>query len=78
MAPKLKQFSPHLRQVIWPCNFKLEKLKKYDGKENPENWITLYEIVVRSATGDEQVTVNYFPVVLDQASHQWLLGLLEN
>jgi len=21
---------------------------------------------------------NYFPVVLDQASHQWLLGLLEN
>jgi len=42
----LKQFSSHLRQVIWPRNFKLEKLKKYDGKENPENWITLYEIAV--------------------------------
>jgi hypothetical protein len=35
--PGLKQFTPHLRQVIWPKNFKLEKLKKYDGKENPEN-----------------------------------------
>jgi len=76
--PGLKQFSLHLLQVVWPHNFKLEKLKKYDGKENPENWITLYEITVRSATGDEHVMANYFPVVLDQAGHQWLLGLPEN
>ena len=34
--PGLKQFPSHLRQVVWPHNFKLEKLKKYDGKENPE------------------------------------------
>jgi len=63
---------------VWPRNFKLEKLKKYDGKENPENWITLYEIDVRSAAGDEHVMANYFPVVLDQAGHQWLLGLPED
>jgi len=66
-----------LRQVVWPHNFKLEKFKKYDGKENPENWITLYEIAVRLAAGD------YFPVVLDQvmldqAGHQWFLGLPED
>ena len=71
----LKQFSSHLQQVVWPCNFKLQKLKKYDGKENLENWITLYEIAVWSATGDEHVMANYFPVILDQAGHQWLLGL---
>jgi len=76
--PSLKQFSSHLRQVVWPHNFKLEKLKKYDGKENPENWITLYEIAVWLATGDEHVMANYFLVVLDQAGHQWLLGLPEN
>ena len=69
MAPNLRQFSLHLRQVVWPRNFKLEKLKKYDGKENHENWITLYEIAVRSAAGDEHVMANYFPVVLDQAGH---------
>jgi len=63
--PGLRQFSSHLRQVVWPRNFKLEKLKKYDSKENPENWITLYEIAVRSAAGDEHVMANYFPVVLD-------------
>jgi hypothetical protein len=33
----LKQFTPYLRQVIWPQNFKLEKLRKYDSKENPES-----------------------------------------
>ena len=54
----LKQFSSHLHQVVWPRNFKFEKLKKYDGKENPENWITLYEIAVRS----EQVTSTSWPI----------------
>ena len=76
--PGLRQLSSHLRQVVWPHNFKLEKLKKYDDKENPENWITLYEIAVRSTAGDEHVMANYFPVVLDQAGHQWLLGLPED
>jgi hypothetical protein len=42
----LKQFTSHLPQVVWLKNFKLKKLRKYDGKENPENWITLYEITV--------------------------------
>ena len=65
--PKAVLFTPS--QLVWPRNFKLEKLKKYDGKENPENWITLYEIAVRSAAGDEHVMANYFPVVLDQAGH---------
>jgi hypothetical protein len=76
--PGLKQFTSHLRQVIWPRNFKLEKLRKYDGKENPDSWVMLYEITIRSATGDEHVMANYLPVVLDQAGHQWLLSLLEN
>jgi len=35
--PGLRQFSSHLCQVVWPRNFKLEKLKKYDGKENSKN-----------------------------------------
>ena len=59
--PGLRQFSSHLCQVIWPHSFKLEKLKKYDGKENPKNWITLYEIAVRSAVGDEHVNGKLFP-----------------
>jgi hypothetical protein len=74
----LKQFTPHLRQVVWPRNFKLEKLRKYDGKENPKSWVMFYEITIQSAAGDEHVMANYLPVVLDQVGHQWLLSLLEN
>ena len=61
-----------------PATLNSRSFKIYDGKENLKNWITLYEIAVRSAAGDEHVMANYFPVVLDQAGHQWLLGLPED
>jgi hypothetical protein len=38
----------------------------------------LYEITVWSTVGDEHVMANYLLVVLDQASHQWLLSLPKN
>ena len=60
----MKQFTPHLRQVIWPKNFKLEKLQKYDGKENPKLWVMLYETACRSAMANEHVMSNYFPVAV--------------
>jgi hypothetical protein len=64
--------------VIWPRGFKLGDLKKYDGKANPELWITLYEIAVHTANRDEYVMANYLPVVLDEAANQWLLSLRED
>jgi hypothetical protein len=52
-------------------------LDTYDGKANPKQWITLYEIVVRAALGDEDVMANYLPVVINQSANQWLLSLRE-
>jgi hypothetical protein len=49
----------------------------YDGKDNPEQWITLYEIAVQAAHDDEDVMANYFPVVINQSANQWLLSLRE-
>ena len=66
--PGLKQFTPHLRQVVWPKNFKLEKLQKYDGKENPELWVMLYETACRSAMADEHIMSNYFLVAVGHAA----------
>jgi hypothetical protein len=63
--PDLRPFTDRLRAVIWPRNFKLHDLNTYDGKVNPEQWITLYEIVVRAAHGDEDVMTNYLPVVIN-------------
>jgi hypothetical protein len=44
--PSLWPFTDRLRDVVWPRNFKLHDLDTYDGKANPEQWITLYEIAV--------------------------------
>jgi hypothetical protein len=52
-------------------------LDTYDGKANPEQWITLYEIAVRVAHGDEDVMANYLLVVINQSVNQWLLSLRE-
>jgi hypothetical protein len=65
--PDLRPFTDRLHVVIWLRNFKLHDLDTYDGKANPEQWITLYEIAVRAAHGDEDVMTNYLPVVINQS-----------
>jgi hypothetical protein len=52
-------------------------LDTYDRKANPEQWVTLYEINVRVAGGDEDVMANYLLVVINQSANQWLLSLQE-
>jgi hypothetical protein len=63
--PGLRPFTDRLYAVIWPRNFKLHDLNTYDGKANPEQWITLYEIAVRAAHGNEDVMANYLPMVIN-------------
>jgi hypothetical protein len=70
-------FTNWLRVVIWPRNFKLHDLDTYHGKANPEQWITLYEIIVRAAHGDEDVMANYLPMFINQSVNPWLLSLRE-
>jgi hypothetical protein len=73
----LRSFTDRLHVIIWLRNFKLHDLDTYDGKANPEQWITLYEIVVRAAHGDEDMMANYLHVVINQSANQWLLSLRE-
>jgi hypothetical protein len=75
--PGLRPFTDRLHGIIWPRNFKLHDLDTYDGKANPEQWITLYEITVRATHDDEDVMANYFPVVINQSANQQLLSLRE-
>jgi hypothetical protein len=73
----LQPFTDRLRAVIWLRNFKLHDIDTYDGKANPKQWITLYEIVVRAAHDYEDVMANYLFVVINQSVNQWLLSLRE-
>jgi hypothetical protein len=52
-------------------------LDTYDGKANPEQWVTLYEIAIQAAGGDEDVMANYLHVIINQSRNQWLLSLRE-
>lgn len=73
----LRPFSAWLRIVCWPKNFKIYEVDTYDGRTNPEQWLTLYEIAVRAVGGSEDVMANYLPVVINQSVNQWLLSLKE-
>lgn len=77
-VPGPKPFTNCLRVMEWPRNFKIHDLETYNGKDNPEHWAMLYEIAVRAAGGDEDVMANYFPVVINNSAHQWLLGLQDD
>jgi hypothetical protein len=70
-------FTDWLHAIVWPRNFKLHDLDTYDGKANPEQWITLYKITVQVAHVDEDVMANYLRVVINQSANQWLLSLRE-
>ena len=50
-------------------------MDKYDGKANPEQWLTLYKIIVCIAGGTEDVMANYLPIMLNQYANNWLLSL---
>ena len=58
--------------------FKVIGVNTYDGKANPAQWLTLYEIVVKATGKDEDVMANYLPIMLNQYANNWLLSLREN
>jgi hypothetical protein len=47
----------------------------YDGKANPEQWLTLYEIAIHTASRSNDVMANYLLVMLNQSANNWLLSL---
>jgi hypothetical protein len=48
--------------------FKVIGVNTYDGKANPAQWLTLYEITMKATGGDEDVIVNYLPIMLNQSA----------
>ena len=57
-------FAHRLRQVTWPDKFRPRPIEKYDGTTNPKEWIQIYEMVIKAASGDDYVKANFLPTVL--------------
>ena len=70
-----KAFTPGLKDVDWPENFKPGVIEKYDGAIEPSQWLGVYQLAIRAAGGDNYVMANYFPMCLSPNVLTWLMGL---
>jgi hypothetical protein len=66
---------PRLRSVAYPDNFK-PNIQKYDGRSNPNIWLSTYYIAVKAADGSFDHMAAYFPLVMGDTPSLWLNNLL--
>ena len=62
--------------VEYPKDFKPTNIQKYDGKQDPAQWLCLYSTAVSVAGGDTNTKVLYFPMALEHAPLAWLESLM--
>ena len=55
-------FTRNLRRVVWPVKFNLDLPSRYDGKNNPLEFLQLYTLAIQAAGGDDKVMANWFPM----------------
>jgi hypothetical protein len=66
-----------LRQVRWPDKFKTSNIDRYDGSNNPKEFIQVYQIIIEAARGDDRVNANFLPTELTGTTRSWLINLPE-
>jgi hypothetical protein len=67
--------TPRLRAIQWPPNFKVSNVDKYEPKQDPGGWLTVYTTAARAAGASKDVMTAYLPIVLGQDALQWLRHL---
>ena len=70
-----RAFTSKLRSVAWPGKFKPDLPPRYDGTDDPAEFLQLYELGIEAANGDEKVMANWFPMALKDGARTWLLNL---
>jgi hypothetical protein len=74
-ADRFPALSSAFADAEYPKDFKLAILQKYDGKQDPAQWLCLYSTVINVAGGDTATKVLYFQMVLESAPLTWLENL---
>ena len=64
-----------LRTLQWPHGFKITRVKPYERRIKPTQWLQAYATVVRATGGDISVMANYLPVMLTPAAMSWFISL---
>ena len=71
-------FSQNNSYTEYPPEFKpsnLSNLQKYDGKQDPHQWLRIYSTAIEVAGGTNSTKVIYFPMALESAPQNWLESL---
>jgi hypothetical protein len=63
--------APRIPSVAYPDNFKLN-IQKYDGRSDPNIWLSTYYVTVKEVGGNFDHMAAYFPLVLGDAPSLWL------
>jgi hypothetical protein len=66
--------APRLRLVAYPDNFK-PNIQKYDGRSDPNIWLSTYYVAVKAGGGNFDHMATYFPLVMGDAPSLWLNNL---
>ena len=53
----------------------MQNLKKYDGKQDPRQWLRIYSTAIEVAGGTNSTKVIYFPMAIESAPLTWLESL---
>jgi hypothetical protein len=57
-----------LSQVRWPDKFKTGNIDRYDGSNNNEEFIQVYQTVIEATGEDDRVKTNFLPTTLTNAA----------
>ena len=71
-------FSQNINYAEYPTGFNpvnMQNLKKYDGKQDPRQWLQIYSAAIEVAGGTNSTKVIYFPMALESAPLTWLESL---
>ena len=74
-SDRFQALSKAFDNIEYPKDFKPTNIQKYDGKQDPAQWLHLYSTAVSVAGGDTNTKVLYFPMALEPAPLTWLESL---
>ena len=75
---RFQAFSQNINYAEYPTGFNpvnMQNLKKYNGKQDPRQWLRIYSTAIEVAGGTNSTKVIYFPMALESAPLTWLESL---
>jgi hypothetical protein len=77
-SDRFPTFTSNITDKSYPKEFKLVGIPKYDGKQDPRQWIRCYAVAIEVSGRSNSTKALYFPVVLESAPLTWLESLKPN